>query len=211
MSMKKLYHHLLLLFRTRLFTPKKLRAFKPCMLYIHPSATVSIARFLDFNKQWDDERILRNKVVGSLYVAKDASLKVGAFTVCAGANIVLTPGSTLSLGSGCMNNDCEIVCHDTITIGKDVTISKRAAIRDSDNHAIKDLTDGGNTVNPVKTAPIHIGNHVWIGMNVTILKGVTIGDGAIIAAGSVVNKDIPANCMAAGVPAKVIKTDVTWE
>jgi acetyltransferase-like isoleucine patch superfamily enzyme len=59
--------------------------------------------------------------------------------------------------------------------------------------------------------PIIIGNNVWIGTNVTVLKGVTIGDGAIIAAGSVVTKDVPANCMAAGVPAKVIKEHVKWK
>lgn len=63
----------------------------------------------------------------------------------------------------------------------------------------------------VPEQPVEIGNNVWIGVGATILKGVTIGDGAIIAAGSVVTKDIPARCLAAGVPAKVIKTDVEWE
>jgi acetyltransferase-like isoleucine patch superfamily enzyme len=47
-------------------------------------------------------------------------------------------------------------------------------------------------------------------MNATILKGVRIGDGAVIAAGSVVTKDVPSHCLAAGVPAKVIKEHVSW-
>lgn len=53
--------------------------------------------------------------------------------------------------------------------------------------------------------PVTIGNDVWIGGNVTILPGVTIGDRSVIAAGAVVTKDIPANTVAGGVPAKVIK------
>lgn len=55
------------------------------------------------------------------------------------------------------------------------------------------------------TAPISVGDHVYIGMNSTILPGVTIGDNVVIGAGSVVTKDIPAGSVAAGVPAKVIK------
>ena len=53
--------------------------------------------------------------------------------------------------------------------------------------------------------PVHIGHYVWIGGNVTVLPGVTIGNNVVIAAGAVVTKDIPDNCVAGGVPAKVIK------
>ena len=53
--------------------------------------------------------------------------------------------------------------------------------------------------------PVSIGNDVWIGGNVTILPGVTIGNNVVIAAGAVVTKDIPDNCVAGGVPARVIK------
>lgn len=53
--------------------------------------------------------------------------------------------------------------------------------------------------------PVHIGNNVFIGMHCIVMKGVTIGDNSIIGAGSIVTKDIPANCIAAGVPCKVIK------
>ena len=55
-------------------------------------------------------------------------------------------------------------------------------------------------------APIHIGKRVWLGANVTVLPGVSIGDGAVIAAGAIVTKDVPANTVAVGVPAKIIKT-----
>ena len=55
-------------------------------------------------------------------------------------------------------------------------------------------------------APIHIGKNVWLGANVTVLGGVTIGDNVVIAAGAVVTRDVPANTVAAGVPARVVRT-----
>lgn len=54
-------------------------------------------------------------------------------------------------------------------------------------------------------APVKIGNRVWVGAHATILAGVTVGDNSVIAAGAVVTKDVPANVVVAGVPAKIIK------
>src|SRR5699024_2311625 len=102
------------------------------------------------------------------------------------------------------NFNVKIRCHMEITIGENVAFSENLTIWDSDAHEII----GSNSP---KTKPVRIGNHVWIGVNVTVLKGVTIGDGAIIAAGAVVNRDIPANCLAGGVPAKVLKENVYWK
>ena len=67
------------------------------------------------------------------------------------------------------------------------------------------LTPKGRREHLAQASEIHIGNDVWLGGNVTILPGVSIGEGSIIAAGSVVTKDIPANAVAAGNPAKIIK------
>ena len=55
-------------------------------------------------------------------------------------------------------------------------------------------------------APIRLGKNVWVGSHATILAGVTVGDNAVIAAGAVVARDVPANTVVGGVPAKVIKT-----
>ena len=61
----------------------------------------------------------------------------------------------------------------------------------------------------VSKGEVVIGNNVWIGDKVAILAGVRIGDGAIIGANSVVTKDVPANCVVGGIPAKEIKNIVS--
>lgn len=127
----------------------------------------------------------------------------GGFDIYSGAKIYINQEARLKLGSGYINHNLNLSCFESITIGDGVAISENVSIRDSDNHYF-------NQSNKKSTQPIVIGNHVWIGMNVTILKGVSIGDGAVVAAGSVVTKDIPANSLAGGVPAKVIKTGIFW-
>ena len=58
---------------------------------------------------------------------------------------------------------------------------------------------------PRRAADVRVGANTWLGARVIVVAGVTIGDGAIVAAGSVVSRDLPANCVAAGVPARVIR------
>lgn len=212
--MKKLSDKVLRFLCTKHFVPKKLRVFKPSMCYVHPEAQVGIEKYLNFNRQWDNPRMLRNKMVGSLYLAKGATLEADAFDVYAGSRINVNADAKLSLGSGYMNHECVIDCFSAISIGHGVVISERVVIRDADNHAVT-ATVNENMDEPKSeekeiAAPIIIQDHVWVGMNVIVLKGVTIGEGAIVAAGSVVNKDVPPYSLVAGVPAKVIKTNVSW-
>jgi len=94
-----------------------------------------------------------------------------------------------------------IFASEKITIGKDCLIAPFVYLVDS-NHQI----GRAQRINeqPNETAPIVIGQDVWIASNVTILKGVTIGDGAVIAANSVVNRDVPPYEIHGGSPAKKI-------
>ena len=189
---------------------KGLRVFKPCMTDIHAQSNLHIDHYLNFNRQWDAKQMLHNKMAGSLFLAREATLEVDAFDVYAGSRINVNEGAVLKLGSGYMNYDCVIDVFSSVKIGRNVVISERVVIRDSDNHLVReDCVDVDLEAKPA-AAPIVIGDHVWIGMNSIILKGVTIGEGSIIAAGSVVNKDVPAHCMVGGVPAKVIKSGVSW-
>jgi acetyltransferase-like isoleucine patch superfamily enzyme len=58
---------------------------------------------------------------------------------------------------------------------------------------------------------VTVGDKVWIGARVTVLKGVTIGDGAVVAAGALVTDDVPPRALVGGVPARVLRENVTWE
>lgn len=112
-----------------------------------------------------------------------------------------------------MSSPC-LWAREKITIGNFVNIGGDCIIMDSDAHNLDwRIRDSQVMVAPgvsldgqtAKCAPIVIEDHVLIGARSIILKGVTIGHGAVIGAGSVVVKDVPANCIVAGNPCKVIK------
>ena len=138
-----------------------------------------------------------------LTLGKDARIVVkGSFCFYYGADVQLFDGATLTLGSSFINSDCKLRCHESISIGDGCAISHDFTVMDSNAH----LLDGSRG-----TAPVVIGDCVWIGTRVTVLPGVTIGDGAVVAAGALVTKDVPAGALAGGVPARVIREHVDWE
>jgi acetyltransferase-like isoleucine patch superfamily enzyme len=92
-----------------------------------------------------------------------------------------------------------IGCAHEITIGNNSMIASGAYITDSDWHDIYNRVTIGNT------APVKIGNNVWVGDSAIICKGVTLGENSIIGAGAVVTNSIPPNSIAAGNPARVVK------
>ncbi|MGB5855183.1 MAG: DapH/DapD/GlmU-related protein [Oceanisphaera sp.] len=99
-----------------------------------------------------------------------------------------------------INHDCSFLDMGGITIEDNVQIGPKVSLI-TENHPLapsqrKDLD----------LKSIVIKKNAWLGVGVTILPGVTVGENAVVAAGAVVTKDVPANTLVAGVPAKVIKT-----
>jgi acetyltransferase-like isoleucine patch superfamily enzyme len=94
-----------------------------------------------------------------------------------------------------------------IQIGEQCLFAKDVLIRTSDQHFIYD--SDGNRCNEAKN--VRIGNHVWIGADVTIMKGVSIDDDVVIGMKSMVTKSVDKNSVAAGSPAKVIRKGVIWK
>ena len=99
-----------------------------------------------------------------------------------------------------INHACSFLDMGGITIEDDVQIAPRVNLV-TENHPIDP-----STRKYLDLKPVVIKRNAWIGAGVTILPGVTVGENSIVAAGAVVNKDVPANTIVGGVPAKVIRS-----
>lgn len=129
---------------------------------------------------------------------------VGSYSLCYGAYIEIVNGGTLTIGQGASNVNLTIMCAKEITIGNGVRIGRNVSIRDYNGaHVI--VNDSY-----VNHAPVHIEDHVWLCSGCTIMPGFTIGEGSVVATNAVVTKSVPPRSLVAGVPAKVIKSDIEW-
>lgn len=139
----------------------------------------------------DDLRALMSRLTGK-EIPDSFNLFPPFYTDC-GVNLHI--GENVFFNSGCRFQDQGgIYIGDGCLIGHNVVLA-------TINHDLNPSSRGTNL-----PAPIHIGKNVWIGANATVLPGVTVGDNAVIAAGAVVTKDVAANTVVGGVPAKVIRT-----
>lgn len=149
----------------------------------------------------------------------------GAQSIGTGVRMSVTDGGTLRIGQGSaveavatvkvkfgtleigprsfIGQGSVIVARNSIRIGCDALIGEYVTIRDQD-HAFGEPLP--TALNGYVTEAIQIGDNVWLGAKVTVLKGVTIGNNVVIGANSVVTSDIPANSIAVGIPARVIRT-----
>ena len=119
---------------------------------------------------------------------------------------VVVDGGRLTIGHATnVNGLTKILVAEEVTIGADCTLSWDVQILDNDFHR---LTIRG--VERPMSAPVRIGDRVWIGTGAIVLKGVTIGDGAVVAAGAVVAEDVAPGAIVAGIPAKQIGTADSW-
>jgi acetyltransferase-like isoleucine patch superfamily enzyme len=110
----------------------------------------------------------------------------------------------LKIGNNTGFSNISIVCATQINIGEHCNFGGNVFMWDTDFHEI-DYLERRNYTGNIKTAPITIGDDVFIGANSIILKGVSIGDRSVVGAGSVVTKAIPADEIWAGNPAKFIR------
>ncbi len=111
-------------------------------------------------------------------------------------------GASIEIGSNCGISGASITAAHSVRIGDRVMIGANTVITDTNWHPLDAMARAGGGQG--ESAPVCVGHDVWLGMNVTVLKGVTIGARTVVAANSVVTKSLPADVVAAGVPARVV-------
>lgn len=196
------------LLKTNFFSGKRIKKDEPIRLIPYPYARIAMAKKARLHLLGDLTCGLQQcpgaDLSTRILLENEAQWKVMSnFTVYAGSFVRVLKKGILTTHSGFINENVQITCGERITIGEDCNIGRDVIIRDYDGHSID--------ANLPMSAPIRIGDHVWIGQRAMILKGVTIGDGAVIAAGAIVTKDVPARALVAGIPAKIIRENVDWK
>ena len=121
--------------------------------------------------------------------ADDSHMELGAETTIMSAMITLHEAGRIRLGRDCM-------------LSGDIQMDV------SDMHSILDAATGAR-INPPED--IEIGDHVWLGQGVRVLKGSRIGDNCVIGSRTLTTGHIPAGSIAVGVPARVVRSGVTWD
>jgi acetyltransferase-like isoleucine patch superfamily enzyme len=170
-------------------------------ILFRPLLKIVYGDFIKHSTQIDSLKLLRTAFFQKLlgfnrsvpWPVHFTSLVLNHKTITIGSNIA--PG--LSIG-------CYIQGSKGIKFGSNIWIGPHCVIA-SANHDMDDYTKH------TPSAPIEIGDCVWIGANSVILPGVKIGNNVIIGAGSIVTKDIPENSIAAGNPCKVIKSKPSYK
>ena len=143
------------------------------------------------------------------------ALKIGDHVTFWRTSISSDESAYISIGDFCYIANASIVCSEQISIGNYVFIAGGVTIADSDFHPITPAARLADTIalSPVgdrrkrpviRSAPVTIEDHVWIGPNAAIMKGVHVGEGAVIQPGSVVLEDVAPGAVVAGNPAKKV-------
>ncbi len=139
-----------------------------------------------------------------LQVGRGGTIRFGRFVwVGAGTKIRCHEGTVEIGAKTVIGQDCTITAYQRVRIGEQCVIADRAMFIDFD-HSVEDA-EAPIRLQGIYKRDVVVGSNVWIGYGAQILRGVTVGDNAIIGASSVVTRDIPANAVAAGTPARVIR------
>ncbi|MGA4670196.1 acyltransferase [Propionibacteriaceae bacterium Y1923] len=141
-------------------------------------------------------------IVNPMTLSGVSRIRIGAQTIIRDGAWLATEGETSSLSIGDNNyigHRCHLHSIDPVSIGSGCVFADNVLVTSTDH-------ERGNRHGVTGTGPVVIGDGVFLGQNVVVLGGVTIGDGATVAANAVVTKDVAANTVVGGIPARQIGT-----
>lgn len=139
---------------------------------------------------------------GQIVLGDRVSISNGAVLVAKRGRLRVGPDGFIGEGA-------VLVARELLEIGADALIAEHVTVRDQD-HGMRDLDRPMRTQGYI-TAPIVIGDDVWLGSKSVVLKGVSIGRGAVVGAGTVVTRSLPPGAVAVGVPARIIGSRLGFE
>lgn len=118
-------------------------------------------------------------------------------------------GGRLEIGPGCcvVRAGVSVTEGGRIRLGRNCLLAYDIDIRNGDSHGIWDRATG-ERINPA--ADVTLEDRVWLAYHVQVLKGVTIGHDTVVASNACVTQSLPAHCVAAGMPARVVRENVVW-
>jgi acetyltransferase-like isoleucine patch superfamily enzyme len=139
-----------------------------------------------------------------LQVGKGARLELGRWSWVGHGTKIRCHEGLVSIGAKTvMGQECTISSFQHVKIGRECVIADRVMFIDFDHGVVE--VERPIRLQGIYKRDVNVGNNVWIGYGACILRGVTVGDNAIIGTNSVVTKDVPANAVVAGLPAKIIR------
>jgi acetyltransferase-like isoleucine patch superfamily enzyme len=143
-------------------------------------------------------------------VARGARIDFGRFVWIGDDTKIRCHEGAVEIGSKTvMGQECTISAYKRVRIGEQCVIADRAMFIDFDHGVVE--VERSIRSQGIYTRDVEVGSNVWIGYGACILRGVRVGDNSIIGTNSVVTKDVPANAVVAGIPARVIRMRETPE
>jgi acetyltransferase-like isoleucine patch superfamily enzyme len=140
----------------------------------------------------------------SLEVGRDATVELGRWSWIGHGCKIRSHEGTVSIGAKTvLGQECTISSFQHVSIGRECVIADRVMLIDFDHGMVE--VERPIRLQGIYKRDVRVGNNVWIGYGACILRGVTVGDNAVIGTNAVVTRDVPANAVVGGVPARVIR------
>lgn len=149
-----------------------------------------------------------------IQIARGAEIRFGRFVWIGDNSKIRCHEGVVEIGEKTViGQECTISAYRRVRIGEQCVIADRAMFIDFDHGVVE--VDRPIRQQGIYMRDVVVGSNVWIGYGACILRGVSVGDNSIIGTNAVVTKDVPANAVVAGIPARVIRmreapTEMTW-